>query len=327
MDIDKILKLSEQNQISLYNSMRESFDETKKRIKENYLRKIYLKSNPKLAESLKKISNNLDLGKEDEFTKLEYSENDTTPTDKKQKRYFLACLVKTSHHIKGVCFIDENQLNFKVFLNQRTGNSMSGVELAFTNKDDDYDINRQTCFGSYFICHPKDKDLYQISINYKDIKWLFRRRYYYKNSGIEIFTTANKSFYLNFKFEEDREYVIKEIIEKIEDISLIYDDLKDPKDNFENIIGFENSNVIFGNKKKNKKIKLSKKIELWKDWKISNFEFLAWMNIYGNRSYNDISQYPVFPWVLGSYEDPLKTKQKNLPKRQKMKKKKFNCKL
>ena len=31
MDIDKILKLSEQNQISLYNSMRESFDETKKR--------------------------------------------------------------------------------------------------------------------------------------------------------------------------------------------------------------------------------------------------------------------------------------------------------
>ena len=321
MDIDKILKLSEQNQISLYNSMRESFDETKKRIKENYLRKIYLKSNPKLAESLKKISNNLDLGKEDEFTKLEYSENDTTPTDKKQKRYFLACLVKTSHHIKGVCFIDENQLNFKVFLNQRTGNSMSGVELAFTNKDDDYDINRQTCFGSYFICHPKDKDLYQISINYKDIKWLFRRRYYYKNSGIEIFTTANKSFYLNFKFEEDREYVIKEIIEKIEDISLIYDDLKDPKDNFENIIGFENSNVIFGNKKKNKKIKLSKKIELWKDWKISNFEFLAWMNIYGNRSYNDISQYPVFPWVLGSYEDPLKTKQKNLPKKQKMKKK------
>ena len=202
MDIDKILKLSEQNQITM-NNIKEVFNESKKKLRENYLRKIYLKSNTKLAESLQKISNNLDLGKEDEFTKLEHSEGEAGSFDKKQSRYVLACLVKTSHHIKGVCFIDENNLNFKVFLNQRTGNSMSGVALAFTNKDDDYDINRQTCFGSYFICHPKDKDLYQISINYKDIKWIFRRRYYYKNSGIEIFTSTNKSFYLNFKYEND----------------------------------------------------------------------------------------------------------------------------
>ena len=32
-----------------------------------------------------------------------------------------------------------------------------------------------------------------------------------------------------------------------------------------------------------------------------------WLNIFGNRSYNDISQYPVFPWILSSYEDPLKS--------------------
>jgi hypothetical protein len=30
-----------------------------------------------------------------------------------------------------------------------------------------------------------------------------------------------------------------------------------------------------------------------------------WLNIFGNRSYNDISQYPVFPWILSNYEDPL----------------------
>ena len=307
MDMDKILKISEQNQIAM-NNIKEVFGENKKKLRENYLRKIYLKSNSKLAESLQKISNNLDLGKEDEFTKLEHNEGEQNKSiDIKKPRYVLACLVKTSHHIKGVCFIDENNLNFKVFLNQRTGNSMSGVELAFTNKDDDYDVNRQTCFGSYFICHPKDKDLYQISINYKDIKWIFRRRYYYKNSGIEIFTRTNKSFYLNFKYEDDREYVINEIVNKIGEISLIYDDLKDPKDSFDNVIGFENTPELKG-KKKNKKIKLSKKIEMWKNWEISNFEFLMWLNIYGNRSYNDISQYPVFPWVLGNYEDPLETK-------------------
>ena len=27
-----------------------------------------------------------------------------------------------------------------------------------------------------------------------------------------------------------------------------------------------------------------------------------WINIYGNRSFRDISQYPVFPWLLTNYE-------------------------
>ena len=71
---------------------------------------------------------------------------------------------------------------------------------------------RKTCFGSFFVCHPKDKDLYKISINYKDIKWIFKRKYYYNNSALEIFTTTNKTFYFNFKYEKNREEVLKEIL-------------------------------------------------------------------------------------------------------------------
>ena len=81
---------------------------------------------------------------------------------------------------------------------------MRGVKISFTDKDDDYDKERKTCFGSYFVCNPKDKYLYKISINYKDIKLILRRRYYYKDTGLEIFTVSNKSFYLNFKYEKDR---------------------------------------------------------------------------------------------------------------------------
>ena len=295
LDIDKILKLKEQKQIMM-NNIREIFGEKKTGTKTNYLRTIYDKSNKKLCEKLLEISNNLDLGKEEEFTILE---NDTNNTSNKQK-YFLSCLVKTSHHIKGVCFIDDSNLNFKIFLNQKTGNAMNGIELAFTNEDDDYDKDRHTCFGSYLVCHHKDKDLYKISINYNDIKWIFRRRYYYKNSALEIFTTNNKSYYFNFKFEKDREFVINEIISKFKMLSKIIDDLKDPKDSFDNIIGYGNNLV-------KKKIKLSKLISKWKEWKINNFEILMWLNIFGNRSYNDISQYPVFPWILSNYEDPLKS--------------------
>ena len=304
MDIDKILRLSEQNQITM-NNIKESFGGKKHEIKENYQRSIYSKSSLDLANSLLKIANHLDFGKEEEFFFIEKEKHMNTNNNnniKKNKKYFLSCLVKASHHIKGVFFIDEKKINFKIFLNQKTGNAMIGVEVGFTNKDDDYDNDRKTCFGSYFVCHPKDKDLYKISINYDDIKWFFRRRYYYKNSGLEIFTVSNKSFYFNFKYEEDREIVINEILSKLNDCPKIIDDLKENKDIFENIIGYDNT---FSKNKKIKKIKLSKKIELWKEWEISNFEFIMWLNIYGNRSYNDISQYPIFPWLINNYEDPI----------------------
>ena len=50
MDLDKILKSSELNQIAM-NNIKEIFGGNKKKLRENYLRKIYYKSNPNLAES------------------------------------------------------------------------------------------------------------------------------------------------------------------------------------------------------------------------------------------------------------------------------------
>ena len=305
MDIDKILKLSEQNQLVMDN-IKKTFGENQTNIKYNYLRKIYLKSNKDLYDNLLRISNNLDFGKEEEFALLN-NHNKTV----KSKTYYLGCLVKTSHHIKGVFFIDDNQLNFKVFLNQKSGNSMSGVEKGFSNLDDDYDQDRQTCFGSYFVFHPKDKDLYKISIKYNDIKYILKRKYYYKNSGLEIYTNTNKSFYFNFKYEKECETAINDIIGKFKNFKQIIDDLKDQKDSSSNnVIGYQNNTLKAKKKSKDNKLKLSKIVLKWKNWKITNFEFLMWLNIFGNRSYNDISQYPVFPWILSKYTDPLKIEQK-----------------
>lgn len=39
----------------------------------------------------------------------------------------------------------------------------------------------------------------------------------------------------------------------------------------------------------------------WKTGEISNFEYLMLLNKFGGRSYHDISQYPVFPWILSDY--------------------------
>lgn len=41
--------------------------------------------------------------------------------------------------------------------------------------------------------------------------------------------------------------------------------------------------------------------ELWKKRKISNFEYIMALNRMAGRSFNDLTQYPVFPWVLADY--------------------------
>ena len=35
---------------------------------------------------------------------------------------------------------------------------------------------------------------------------------------------------------------------------------------------------------------------------MTNFDFLMHLNSFAGRSYNDLTQYPVFPWVIADYE-------------------------
>eukprot|EP00330_Aristerostoma_sp_ATCC50986_P010961 CAMPEP_0114575298 /NCGR_PEP_ID=MMETSP0125-20121206/183_1 /TAXON_ID=485358 ORGANISM="Aristerostoma sp., Strain ATCC 50986" /NCGR_SAMPLE_ID=MMETSP0125 /ASSEMBLY_ACC=CAM_ASM_000245 /LENGTH=143 /DNA_ID=CAMNT_0001762919 /DNA_START=6529 /DNA_END=6960 /DNA_ORIENTATION=- len=39
----------------------------------------------------------------------------------------------------------------------------------------------------------------------------------------------------------------------------------------------------------------------WVEGELSNFDYLMALNTYAGRSYNDINQYPVFPWIVKDY--------------------------
>ena len=147
LDLDIILKNENSNEQEMSENINNNSEN------DNFLRNIYINSNPKISEKLLKISNTLDLGKEEEEYCLieEKSSKFVKDINNPDKIYFLSCLVTTSHHIKGVCLIDESQLDFKVFLNQQTGKNMNGINMSFTDKDDDYDAERKTCYGSYFM--------------------------------------------------------------------------------------------------------------------------------------------------------------------------------
>ncbi|TVU14942.1 hypothetical protein EJB05_38439 [Eragrostis curvula] len=49
-------------------------------------------------------------------------------------------------------------------------------------------------------------------------------------------------------------------------------------------------------------LKRTQLTERWANWEISNFEYLMELNTLAGRSYNDITQYPVFPWIIADYK-------------------------
>ena len=110
----------------------------------------------------------------------------------------------------------------------------------------------------------KNKKNKYLKINYNEINCIFERRYNDQPKSMEIFTFRNKSYYF--------------IFDKLEDKNKIYQKLKNK--NSLTIKNFE---------------------EKWNKNEISTLEYLMWVNIFGNRSLRDISQYPIFPWLITNY--------------------------
>jgi len=49
------------------------------------------------------------------------------------------------------------------------------------------------------------------------------------------------------------------------------------------------------------RLKKSRLVEAWQAREITNFDFLMRLNFFAGRTYNDLAQYPIFPWVLSDY--------------------------
>lgn len=49
------------------------------------------------------------------------------------------------------------------------------------------------------------------------------------------------------------------------------------------------------------KLELELTLTKWRNGTISNYDYLLFLNLAAGRSFNDLSQYPVFPWVIQDY--------------------------
>ena len=121
--------------------------------------------------------------------------------------FYYCCLVKSTNHVKGIMRIDSKNLIFTKEYNEDLKNNL---------KDPNFDIDKGTCFGSFFISRKSNKDLIKFTIKLKNIKMILLKNYYYKNTAIEIFTKNRKSYFFQFKTKEDLNKAITDIKNNIE---------------------------------------------------------------------------------------------------------------
>jgi hypothetical protein len=46
-------------------------------------------------------------------------------------------------------------------------------------------------------------------------------------------------------------------------------------------------------------------VQKWQRGEISNFNYLMYLNTMAGRTYNDLSQYPIFPWIIKDYDSEV----------------------
>jgi hypothetical protein len=109
--------------------------------------------------------------------------------------------------------------------------------------------------------------------NLNEIKFVIIFRYLYKYKGLNIFLEKGKRSII-FLFETEKE--TKEIYNYLIENSPKFDTMR---------------------------YDIKKYMNLWVEGYISNFDYLIYLNEMAGRSFNDLSQYPVMPWIIKNYSD------------------------
>lgn len=122
-------------------------------------------------------------------------------------------------------------------------------------------------------------------IAFSELYSVFQRRYQLQNVALEFFDIHRSGTLVAFQSNVEREEVLAKVLNSPLPCSI-----------------FSSSYGTSINYKKFMSSWKSKIISQWAGGKMTNFELLMHMNSFAGRSYNDLTQYPVFPWVIADYE-------------------------
>ncbi|XP_031781588.1 neurobeachin isoform X6 [Nasonia vitripennis] len=120
---------------------------------------------------------------------------------------------------------------------------------------------------------------------FSEVRAIFSRRYLLQNIAIEIFLASRTSIFFVFPDQTTVKKVIKALPRV--GVGIKYGI---PQTRRASMMSprqlMRNSNMT----------------QKWQRREINNFEYIMFLNTIAGRTYNDLNQYPVFPWVLTNYE-------------------------
>ncbi|XP_028274603.1 neurobeachin isoform X5 [Parambassis ranga] len=120
---------------------------------------------------------------------------------------------------------------------------------------------------------------------FSEIRAVFSRRYLLQNTAMEVFMANRTSVMFNFPDPA----TVKKVVYSL------------PRVGVGTSYGLPQARRI-SLATPRQLFKSSNMTQRWQRREISNFEYLMFLNTIAGRTYNDLNQYPVFPWVLTNYD-------------------------
>ncbi|XP_037621278.1 lipopolysaccharide-responsive and beige-like anchor protein isoform X2 [Sebastes umbrosus] len=120
---------------------------------------------------------------------------------------------------------------------------------------------------------------------FTEIRAVFSRRYLLQNTALEIFMANRTAVMFNFPDAA----TVKKVVHSL------------PRVGVGTNFGLPQTRRISLATPK-QLFKAANMTQRWQRREISNFDYLIFLNTVSGRTYNDLNQYPVFPWVITNYD-------------------------
>ena len=133
-----------------------------------------------------------------------------------------------------------------------------------------------------------------------DIEFVFKRRYVLEDIACEIYSAFKPPLLLVLPTTQDRDTFMKRIcslyVPKLSRIPQV------PETKFDIFRELRKCcSGICQNKTNNDLVNETGIVYLWVNMNISTYEYINYLNLFGGRSFNDFSIYPIMPWVINVY--------------------------
>lgn len=127
-----------------------------------------------------------------------------------------------------------------------------------------------------------------------DLRDVFKRRFLFRDVALEIFFTDGQNALITLDLSE-RDELYSKLVSRV----------SVHEDSGGNLFGRDKDSGISSTFKLSSIFGTSTLHDLTQRWErkeITNFQYLMYLNAIAGRSYNDLTQYPVFPWILADYQ-------------------------